>query len=212
MEHTYKIIGVDGVEYGPVALDELKRWVMDGRVAGGTHVWRSDLSKWSPASGYVELEPELGEVTEIESQAAVRPVGFWLRVGAYLIDVMVLQGIFLAIWGPVPEAPAPAHGLPDLMAMLRELGPRLGYQVAIQLIYTVLLNGQFGATLGKLAIGARIVNIDGSAISFGKALLRWLAMIPSNLTLGIGYVLVAVRPDKRALHDLLAKTKVIYRR
>jgi uncharacterized RDD family membrane protein YckC len=169
------------------------------------------LSKWAPASRYNELEPELGQ-TFTDSEAAVRPVGFWPRVGAYLIDVMVLQGIFLAIWGPVPEVPGAAHGIPDFGAIVRELGPRLAYQIVIQLAYTVILNGQFGATLGKLAIGARIVNVDNSPIGFGKALLRWVAMIASNLTLGIGYLIVAFRPDKRALHDLLAGTKVIYRR
>src|SRR5205085_227292 len=131
MEQTYKIIGADGVEYGPVALEELKRWVLDGRVAGGTHVWRSDLSKWAPASRYNELEPELGQTTIVDSEAAVRPVGFWLRVGAYLIDVMVLQGIFLAIWGPAPEAPGAAHGIPDFAEIVRELGPRLAYQIVI---------------------------------------------------------------------------------
>ena len=76
----------------------------------------------------------------------------------------------------------------------------------------MLLNGQFGATLGKFAIGARIVNMDGSPIGFTKAILRWLAMVVSNMTLGIGYLMLAFRSDKRALHDLIAGTRVIFRR
>ena len=33
MEINYKIIAADGAEYGPVGLDELKHWIVDGRVA-----------------------------------------------------------------------------------------------------------------------------------------------------------------------------------
>jgi uncharacterized RDD family membrane protein YckC len=212
MEHTYKIIGGDGVEYGPVPMEELKRWIVDGRVAPTTQVWRSDLGRWGVASGYAELEPELGQIAQATA-SSLESVGFWPRVGAFLIDTLVLQGIFYTMWGPGPETvPRLPNGLPDFVTMLAQLGPQLAGQEIIKMGYTVLLTGQFGATLGKLAIGARIVNLDDSRISFGKALLRYIATFASQLTLGIGYLLVAVRPDKRALHDLLAKTKVIYRR
>ena len=123
---------------------------------------------------------------------------------------MVLQGIFFAIWGPGPQTlPTTSSGLPDFEAIAREMGPMLGYRMLIQMFYTVLLNGWFGATVGKLGLGARIVNLDGSPIGLGKALLRWFATIASNLTFGIGYLMVAFRKDKRALHDLLAATKVV---
>src|SRR5258706_14971384 len=111
METTYKIIGGDGVEYGPVALDELKRWIVDGRVARLTHVWRSDLSRWMPASNYAGLQPELGGASAAISepgQEGFRAVGFWPRFRAYLIDVMVLQGIFMGIWGAGTQT-APVH-------------------------------------------------------------------------------------------------------
>jgi hypothetical protein len=52
MDLSYKIIGGDGREYGPVSLDELKAWVVDGRVGGPTQVWRSDSAAWSPATHY----------------------------------------------------------------------------------------------------------------------------------------------------------------
>ena len=102
-------------------------------------------------------------------------------------------------------------GFPDFEAMARELLPRLAYQMLIIVAYNVFMNGQFGATLGKFAVGARIVNLDGSAIGFGKALLRWVAMLITNMTLGIGFLIVAFRPDKRALHDFLAGTRVVSR-
>jgi len=215
MDVTYKIIGADGTEYGPANLEEIRSWVLQGRVARGTQVWRTDLSRWGPASGYEELRPDLERVAAALGQTAfsdAEAVGFWPRVGAYLIDVMVWQGIFLAIWGPGPQTlPTTPSGLPDLEAFFRQMGPMLGYRMLIQMLYTVLLTGWLGATLGKLAVGARIVNIDGSRLGFGKAFLRWLATNVSSLTFGIGFLMVAFRRDKRALHDLLAQTRVIRR-
>jgi uncharacterized RDD family membrane protein YckC len=82
----------------------------------------------------------------------------------------------------------------------------------IFLLYDVLLNGRFGATLGKMAIGAKITMTDGSPISYNRALLRWLAARISDFFLFSGYLLIALRTDKRALHDLLAGTKVVFKR
>ena len=102
MELTYKIIGGDGAEYGPVSMEELKHWIIDGRVAPTTHIWRSDVAKWEPASGYAELQPELQQIAPA-LEPVTRPVGFWPRVAAYLVDCLVLVGIMRLIWGPSPE-------------------------------------------------------------------------------------------------------------
>ena len=213
MEITYKIIGGDGVEYGPVAVDELKHWVLDGRVVATTQVWRSDLSRWAPAAKYNELGPELGRIEAAEMESAIKPVGFWPRIGAYLIDAIILEGIYLAIWGPMTNAiPMTATGSPDFAAVMRDLGPQLRWFLLIQMSYNVFLNGQFGATLGKLVIGARIVAADGSPLGFPRAFLRFLSTIVTQFTLGAGFLLTLIRPDRRALHDLLAGTRVIYRR
>ena len=52
---TYKIIGADGKEYGPVALSELQKWVGEGRITGATQVSRSDQQGWSTAANFPEL-------------------------------------------------------------------------------------------------------------------------------------------------------------
>ena len=52
---TYKIIGADGKEYGPVALSELLKWVGEGRITGATQVSRSDQPGWSTAASIPEL-------------------------------------------------------------------------------------------------------------------------------------------------------------
>jgi uncharacterized RDD family membrane protein YckC len=218
METTYKIIGADGREYGPVSLAELKTWIHDGRLVGQTHVWRSDQTTWLPAAQYQELQPEIGQVFSSPAPAAdveSEPVGFWMRVVAYVIDYILLNAIFYLIWGPSSfnfQPPPNINSYADLMPILMPLLKQMIVGMIVQMIYYVGMNGQFGATVGKLVIGARIVRLDGSRIGFGLAFLRWLATILSGLTCGIGYLIVAFREDKRALHDLIVGTQVIYRR
>jgi hypothetical protein len=55
METTYRIVGSDGKEYGPVTLEQLQAWSKEGRVTPTTQVARSDVNAWLPASNYSEL-------------------------------------------------------------------------------------------------------------------------------------------------------------
>jgi uncharacterized RDD family membrane protein YckC len=231
MDANYKILGGDGDEYGPATLDELKGWIREGRVAGMTRVWRSDLGMWSPANRYTELHEELARLHASAASAATaaawasaRPCGFWMRFYAFLLDRFLLCAIFFMIYTPVaqwqhwsmPEMPrvitdkSTQQFTQEFTNWWANEGGLIFYPLFI--LYDVMLNGCFGATLGKMAIGARITRVDGSPIGYNRALLRWLAARLSDLTLGLGYLLIAARGDKRALHDLLAGTKVVYRR
>ena len=55
MDITYKILGTDGKEYGPATLEQLQRWLKEGRVTAATQVIRSDTNAWHPAANYTEL-------------------------------------------------------------------------------------------------------------------------------------------------------------
>ena len=55
-----------------------------------------------------------------------------------------------------------------------------------------------------------VVVVVGLASDLGPG--RMLATIVSTLTLGVGYLMVAFREDKRSLHDLIVGTRVIYKR
>jgi len=220
MDTEYKIIGGDGAEYGPASLDELKLWIGDGRVAGSTQVWRSDLALWSPAARYAELQQALARLQASVSPAALnqalRAAGFWPRLGAYLLDSVVLAMLFRMIcqWKhremPVyPEVSTPEalqHFADQYFLFVQTVSP---YLLLLTLLYDVLLTGTFGATLGKMAVGAKIIGVDGSPLGYGRALLRSLA---ERFTLYLGFLWILVRPDKRALHDLMAGTRVVLQR
>ena len=74
--------------------------------------------------------------------------------------------------------------------------------------YFVFLHWARGQTLGKMLFRIRVVMVDGSPLSFGRSVLRHLGSWLSAAILGIGYLFVAFRADKRGLHDLIAGTRV----
>jgi uncharacterized RDD family membrane protein YckC len=228
MELEYKIIGGDGAEYGPAALDEIKGWIRDGRVAGSTRVWRSDTSSWLSADRYAELQPHLSDLyaaTRRFISQGLRPAGFWARLGGYIVDHIILVIIFSVLWEPIATW--------QHWELLPPLVPQVLTDASIQqfrdsfttwsrdamlvyfpifLAYDVLFNGTFGATPGKMAIGAKILMLDGSPIGYWTAFVRWIGARLSDFLLGVGYLFIVVRPDKRALHDLIASTKVVYKK
>lgn len=55
MEITYTMIGADGLQYGPIDLNQLQTWINEGRITGDTKVLRNDTNTWQPASNYSEL-------------------------------------------------------------------------------------------------------------------------------------------------------------
>jgi uncharacterized RDD family membrane protein YckC len=223
MDVHYKIIGGDGAEYGPATLDEVKGWIRDGRVAWMSRVWRSDLAAWAQADRYTELRADLARLQAAAAAQGVRPCGFWARLAARILDQLIWGAIFFVIWTPIAQAhhwtlPVLPQELTDaaveqfrqqLAVWMDQAAPVL---YPVFLLYEVLLTGRYGATIGKMAVGARVTLEDGSPIGYTRALLRWLAARLSDLTFGFGYLLIALRPDKRALHDLLAATRVIYKR
>jgi uncharacterized RDD family membrane protein YckC len=221
MQAHYKIIGGDDVEYGPATLEELKGWIRDGRVARMTKVWRNDMAQWMPADSYRELGSELARLHATVALTA-QPCGFWARLAAYIVDAMILGAVFQLIWTQTGLSqrwalPMVPKDLTDAAVQQFMLDwQTLAYHAMpliypIFFLYDVLLNGRFGATVGKMAIGARIVVWDGSRLGYSRAALRWLAARVSDLFFGAGYLLIAVRKDKRALHDLLAGTRVVYK-
>jgi uncharacterized RDD family membrane protein YckC len=213
MEVIYKIIGGDGREYGPATLEELKTWATDGRVGTHTQVWRSDAERWAPALLYQELQPQL--IAALPAPVA-ETAGFWPRCAAYFLDLAILMALFSVLWPLVA-----AHygwkseiSVDDIFPVSTlpkdESATILFLSLFVRAIYEIPLNTRFGATFGKMAMGLRIVHPDGSRIGFRVAFARWCGCRVSDFILAAGYLLVLFRKDKRALHDLLAGTKVVY--
>lgn len=55
----YKIIGADGQQYGPVNLDQMRRWMAENRVRPETLVQAEGSTEWKPLSSFPELVADL---------------------------------------------------------------------------------------------------------------------------------------------------------
>jgi uncharacterized RDD family membrane protein YckC len=124
-------------------------------------------------------------------------------VVAVLIDgvvLIVVQGILFGtgwiLWGSGLSAGVAVKGATQLFSSL------------IGAAYTIVFHWTWGQTLGKMALQIRVVSMDGGPLSFGQSVGRYFATFLSALILGIGFIMAGVRSDKRALHDLLAGTRV----
>jgi TM2 domain-containing membrane protein YozV len=58
----YKIVGVDGQQYGPVSAEELRRWIADKRVNAQTLVQAEGSPEWKPLGLFSEFASELKAV------------------------------------------------------------------------------------------------------------------------------------------------------
>ena len=140
-----------------------------------------------------------------------RPGGFWLRLPAYLIDGLVIAVPLVVLWLLL--------GLPIPTTMEEIANPPEGYDrlqllsLLLNLIYDTALITIWATTLGKRPFGLYVVRSDGSRIGPGRALARHLLTELSFMfTLGLIFLVVAFRRDKRGLHDLICDTVVIQRR
>ena len=84
--------------------------------------------------------------------------------------------------------------------------------VAVRTVYSTLFLGKFGATPGKMVFKLTVVDVSGGKIGYGHALARSGAEILSFIACLVGYIIAAFDDQKRALHDHMCNTRVIYNR
>jgi uncharacterized RDD family membrane protein YckC len=80
------------------------------------------------------------------------------------------------------------------------------------LYFTLQESSQRQATIGKMALGIVVTDLNGERIGFAKATGRYFAKILSAIILLIGFIMVAFTEKKQGLHDILAGTLVVFRK
>jgi uncharacterized RDD family membrane protein YckC len=130
--------------------------------------------------------------------------GFWRRLLAYIIDAIILgivigaiDSIAMAILRSGSGASAGATAGSSIFAI-----------VVAWLYFALMESSSYQATIGKLALGMRVTDVNGQRISFARATGRWFAKILSSIILYIGFLMIAFTPQKRGLHDYVAGTLV----
>lgn len=132
---------------------------------------------------------------------------FALRCGALLIDYILLA---LVLVFSIMIARLMGGGARMAGGTAEKVGLVITLIVAV--LDLVVMAGLTGRTVGKWTTGLRIERKDGRLPGIGRALLRHLVGYPlSLLPFGLGFLIVAVSPTGRALHDLIAGTIVVRR-
>ena len=130
--------------------------------------------------------------------------GFWRRVVAAILDGLVLGIVTvplnLALGGGNDVGSDPMGYSPAASS----IGTALSW-----LYYALMESSTKQATLGKMAMGIMVTDLEGRRIGFGKATGRYFAKILSALILLIGFLMVAFTARKQGLHDILAGTLVV---
>jgi uncharacterized RDD family membrane protein YckC len=137
---------------------------------------------------------------------SIEYAGFWVRVGAALIDTVLLLGVSLpllvAIYGWSyfdPSRTGFFAGAADFL---------ISWVAPAAAIVAFWLYKQ--ATPGKMMLGARVVDATtGNTLTVGQSIGRYLGYFVSTIPLGLGLIWVAFDPRKQGWHDKLAGTVVI---
>ena len=131
---------------------------------------------------------------QVEVAAAeMRYAGFWIRVLASIIDSVILI---------VPSAVVSANYGKGLGAFM---------QYVLMWAYAIYMLNTRQATLGKMAVGIKVISANGNNQTLEKLALREIiGKFLNMITLGIGYLMVAFTAKKQGLHDMIADTVVVY--
>ena len=141
--------------------------------------------------------------------------GFWVRVGATLIDQLILLAVVavLAFIGFLVLAPTLSRSgaAPEAALAAMSIVVGVGYLLLIggSACYEAFFVSRSGATPGKKALGLKVVMPDGGPVSLGRAFGRFFAKMLSAMPLDLGFIMVGFDSEKRGLHDYICSTRVI---
>jgi uncharacterized RDD family membrane protein YckC len=146
------------------------------------------------------------------------------RISAFLLDGVVKLLIVYAILIPIlvavmfgvfgagaagPQASEEMAGVLGVFFMLAWFGASIGVPLSVDFLYEALMLRRWGQTLGKMALGLKVVTPEGDDISSGQAWGR------SGLKAALGTMCVLAddvaalfTQERTAVHDLVAKTRV----
>jgi uncharacterized RDD family membrane protein YckC len=156
------------------------------------------------------LEPIASATDEFRTTPVTPPVmvpvvsGIARRAAAGLVDVAILLGIdFVIVYSTLQMS---SLALADWA--LLPTAPMIAFLGLLKLSYFGVFTAACGQTIGKMAMRIRVV-ADDAPLDPARAARRTLVSAVSLLAVGTGFIPVLVDPDRRALHDRLAGTRVV---
>lgn len=166
-------------------------------------------------SEYIERQPDLTDKTIVTGQPSdyetvetehfhAKYAGFWTRLWAYTIDLIVLSAISGIIIKPIFRIAGWEITNPSFFLF----SPYKITVLVLLLLYFMLMTKYLQQTVGKMIMGIRVASKDGGQLTWGAIIFReGIGRFISKMLL-VPYLLVLFMPKKEALHDLFADTIV----
>lgn len=134
-------------------------------------------------------------------------VGFWLRLAAYIIDIIIISSINGILLGPLMFV---NNGYPIEVSLWTVNGI---IATVIYYVYFLVMTKQFQQTLGKMIVGIKVIQFDEKQLTWGDVFYREvIGRIIHNVFffLKLMYLLVAFSKEKRGFHDMIGHTRVVF--
>ena len=160
------------------------------------------LAQPSPTSSRATAAPDS------KSERAAASAGFVSRLLAISIDIAIVAGADLAAGAAIQLV----HLLLPSWIWLTSAIPAaieavIGILPFVYFFTTVAVSGQ---TVGKGLMGLRVVRVDGRRLGIVRTLVRTVAYFVSLIPLFAGFLWVLVDGDRRAWHDHIAGSRVVF--
>lgn len=140
-------------------------------------------------------------------EQVVRYAGFGPRLGAFVIDAMILWipcsvvGFILLVPATAPAGSIVGALYPFLYMLLCVAG--------LSLYFALFESSGMQATPGKRVFGLQVTDIHGNRLSFGRSAGRNLAKVVSTMIGYVGFVMIVFTAREQALHDIIADALVV---
>jgi uncharacterized RDD family membrane protein YckC len=117
--------------------------------------------------------------------AAMPRAGFWVRMGALLLDVLLVG---------------------FAVSMLHPFGD---FHIVVLAIYGAVMWKLRGTTVGGIVFDLHVVRVDGRPVDWETAIVRALGCFLSLCVVFLGFIWIALDPNRQAWHDKIAGTVVV---
>lgn len=163
------------------------------------------------------------------------PAGFWKRYVAYFVDIVILYiaveilsllyfsfqaqselSLLMDLLNSLKAEQASGE-IPDPYVLMQKIESLLlpallfstiTYFILGGIYFSVMESSRQQATVGKRMLGIKVTNANGEPIRLPQAIARYCAASLSWISLNLGHALAAWTPERRALHDYIASTRV----
>jgi uncharacterized RDD family membrane protein YckC len=152
--------------------------------------------------------PLSGPPVVIRESLQGKYAGFASRFTAFAADVGISVGVYVLALAAISWAAKVLTGT-DITWNKGDIWVIIAYAVWA-FVYFAHSWAATGRTAGMALFGVRVVRDDGTDVSGRRAVVRTLALPLSFLFLGLGFVGILLGDRRRALHDVIAGTAVIY--